>query len=89
MAWNDIGFSKYLVKIEVIPKEIEPLDSVSFEYFVPEISGLKIVNYTSKNFNYIPASPQANPKEGDTYYDSQVDKLKIYTGSAYETITSA
>ena len=89
MSWDKIGYSRYLIRPQALPKEVEPFDPVSFEYLIPEISGIKIVNYTSKNFNFIPTTPQANPKEGDTYYDEQDNKLKVYTGSAFETVTSS
>jgi len=31
----------------------------------------------------------ASPKAGDIIYDSASDKLLVYTGSAWETVTSA
>ena len=30
-----------------------------------------------------------SPQKGDIIYDATADKLKIYTGAAWETITSA
>lgn len=38
---------------------------------------------------YRPASAPATPEEGMVYYDSAAKKLKVYTGAAWETITSA
>ena len=31
----------------------------------------------------------AAPKAGDVIYDATANKLKVYTGSAFETVTSA
>ena len=31
----------------------------------------------------------SNPAEGQFYYDSVAHKLKVYTGSAWETVTSS
>jgi hypothetical protein len=36
-----------------------------------------------------PGTAPASPTEGMVYYDSTAHKLKVYTGSAWETITSA
>lgn len=35
------------------------------------------------------ASLPAAPKKGHLYYDSTNDKLVVWTGAAYETVTSA
>lgn len=40
-------------------------------------------------YGLIPASEPAAPIEGMFYYDSATNKLKVYTGSAWEAITSA
>jgi hypothetical protein len=39
--------------------------------------------------HYTPRSAPSSPTEGDMYYDSTAHKLKVYTGSGWETITSA
>ena len=36
-----------------------------------------------------PTSAPADPAEGMIYYDSTANKLKVYTGAAWETITSS
>jgi hypothetical protein len=39
--------------------------------------------------NFAPlASDPASPTKGDMYFNSTYNKLKVYTGSAWETITS-
>jgi len=39
--------------------------------------------------NFTPGSAPGTPAEGDVYYDSTAHKLKVWTGSAWETITSS
>ena len=39
--------------------------------------------------NIVNASLPAAPKKGILYYDSTNDKLVVWTGAAFETITSA
>jgi len=39
--------------------------------------------------NFTPGSAPGTPAEGDVYYDSTAHKLKVWTGSAWETISSA
>jgi len=39
--------------------------------------------------NLTPGSAPGTPSEGDIYYDDTEHKLKVYTGSAWETITSS
>lgn len=36
-----------------------------------------------------PSTEPGSPTEGQIYYDSAANKLKVYTGSAWETITSS
>jgi len=39
--------------------------------------------------NFTPGSAPSSPAEGDVYYDSAAQKLKVYNGSSWETITSS
>jgi len=39
--------------------------------------------------NFTPGSAPGTPVEGDVYYDSTDHKLKVYTGAAWETVSSA
>ncbi len=39
--------------------------------------------------NIATANLPAAPKEGTLVYDATTNKLKVWTGAAYETITSA
>ena len=49
--------------------------------------GRKIIStYTNQ---YVPSAEPSAPVEGMVYYDSTADKLKVYTGAAWEAITSA
>ncbi len=41
------------------------------------------------NVGLMPSAEPAAPVEGMVYYDSGANKLKVYTGAAWETITSA
>jgi hypothetical protein len=38
---------------------------------------------------YTPMSAPSSPQEGTVYYDSTAKKLKVYNGSAWETISSS
>ena len=90
MSFLDQGYNKYLSKAfqqeSNIPQRLDPLQ---VDELIPELSGTKIINYTSTNFNFIPTSPTATPKQGDVYYDKSNQKLNVYNGSAYETIVSS
>ncbi len=44
---------------------------------------------TGEGLFFIPLAAPSNPVKGSFYYDSVADKLKVYTGAAFETITSA
>ena len=37
---------------------------------------------------FVPRSAPSSPAEGEVYYDSVANKLKVYTGAAWETMTS-
>jgi len=39
--------------------------------------------------NFTPGSAPGTPAEGDVYYDSTDHKLKVYTGSVWETVSSS
>jgi len=38
--------------------------------------------------NFTPIAEPSTPAEGDVYYDSTAHKLKVYTGAAWETVSS-
>jgi len=55
-------------------------DSNSYEFaYFPSDGGLVLV----------PQGVPSSPQEGQVYYDSAANKLKLYTGAGWETITSA
>lgn len=49
---------------------------------------MKIKKEGQVNFAPLAADP-ANPEKGDVYFNNVANKLKVYTGAAWETITSA
>lgn len=51
-------------------------------------TGMGNIENQAKTFGFIPGSAPAAPLEGMVYYDSTANKLKVYTGAAWETITS-
>lgn len=60
------------------------------DFMIPEnsIESDRLVEYKSDRFFLIPTQPNPNPREGEIYYDKDDRKLKIFTGSEYEEITS-
>ena len=46
-------------------------------------------NESMPSITLLPSAEPATPAEGMIYYDSTENKLMVYTGSAWETITSA
>jgi hypothetical protein len=89
MSFIDQGFSKYLSKGQKEEQFPQQLDPTQVDQLISEISGTKITNYTSTNFNFIPTTPNANPKQGDVFYDKTAQKLNVFNGSAYEVVVSA
>ena len=37
----------------------------------------------------VPRTAPESPEEGDLYYDSAANKLKLYNGASWETVTSS
>lgn len=60
------------------------------DFTIPDggIEPTKLSAYKSNSFSFIPTTPPTNPKEGQTYYDKTTHKLKIFTGSQWEIVTS-
>ena len=55
-----------------------------------DLSGSTILTiHPSGAVTFAPRSAPTSPTEGAMYYDSAAHKLNIYTGSAWETVTSA
>ena len=87
MDYTEIGFSKFLERgKKEITRKLSPNE---IDILISEMAGEKIAQYTGDNFNFIPTNPKASPKQGDVFYDKEAKKLKVYTGSAYEIVTSA
>ena len=85
--YTNLGYDITLTKSDNL-QEVQEFDPLQIDQLIPELSGSKIVDYASTNFNFIPTTPQANPNQGDLYYDKTDRKLRVYTGSSYETVTS-
>ena len=86
MSYIDQGFNQFLERGE--EKSSEKLSPLTIDRIIPEIQGEKVVNYKGDFFDFSPSSSQTEPKEGNVYYDKDTKKLRIFTGSSYETVTS-
>lgn len=83
----DRGFNQFFSREKM--EETQPLLGRELDILITEISGDKIVNYQSDGFVYTPTVESATPEEGRVYYDNETKKLRVYTGSSFETITSS
>lgn len=70
---------------------ISRLKKQEIDFMIPEksIESDRLIEYKSNRFFCIPTVPNPNPKEGEVYYDKEDKKLKIFTGSEYEEVTSS
>ncbi len=82
MSYLDIGFDENLSRTDTK----DSLSAEEIDKLLPEISGERIVDYQSSNFQFLPTSPSVNAKEGQVYFDNTDRKLKVYTGSSWENL---
>lgn len=86
MNYEDAGIDKSLKR--PVQTRIRAYTPNEIDRLFNDIPGDKIFGYTSTKFVFIPTTPNANPTEGEFYYDKESKKLRIWNGTAYETITS-
>jgi hypothetical protein len=67
-------------------KRTMTINRKDFEILTPSGS---IILTPSNGTVFTPSGAPASPTEGMLYYDSTAHKLKVYTGAAWETVTSA
>lgn len=61
-------------------------------FHVQDGNGVDIFEVNNSGFVYfkpLASAPTTNVKEGCVYYDASASKLKVYTGSSWETISSS
>jgi hypothetical protein len=86
MNYSQRGYNTNLKKIE--DKNLEPFTKQEVDFVIPEINGDKIRDYKSERFEFRPSVAPLAPREGHIYYDKELKKLKVWTGSEWEVINS-
>jgi hypothetical protein len=90
MNYSKNGFNDNLERASTVQDNpVRQLTPQEADFVIPELDGSKIVNYNSPKFNFNPSNAPQNPKEGDTYYDKENKKLRLWTGSNWEMVSSA
>lgn len=82
------GFNKNLKKGE--DEQVKQFTSQEVDFVIPPdgVSADKIKEFKKERFYFVPDTAPLIPKEGFVYYDKTLKKLKLWTGSAWEVITS-
>ena len=87
----DSGNSEVRTYLKIIPDSAVDLGSTSERFgalYAGTVDVTGDVN-VDQRVNFNPRSAPSSPNEGDVYYDSTAQKLKVYNGSSWETITSS
>lgn len=85
MSYEDIGYDSFLSREQ---DDNPQLTLAQADLMVAELSGENIIGPQGTSYKFTPTAVPTTPTEGETYYDQNEKKLKVFTGSSFETVTS-